>query len=73
VEQEDGPFDRCERLEQSRNAIESESASSACWAASGACSSVSSGSGSHSPTYVSLRTRAERRWSIESRVVTADR
>ena len=31
-----------------------------------------SGSGSHGPTYVSRRTRAERRWSIARRVVTAD-
>ena len=36
-------------------------------------SSVSSGSGSHGPTYCSRRTRAERSWSIASRVVTADR
>ena len=31
------------------------------------------GSGSHSPTYVSRRTRAERSWSIASRVVTVAR
>ena len=35
--------------------------------------SVTSGSGSHGPTYVSRRTRAERSWSIASRVVTVAR
>ena len=34
---------------------------------------VTIGSGSHSPTYVSRRTRADRSWSIARRVTTADR
>jgi hypothetical protein len=38
-----------------------------------AAASVSSGSGSHVPTYRSRRTRAERRWLTASLVVTADR
>jgi len=38
------------RSNTSRNAIDSESASSACRAGSGAFASVSNGSGSHSPT-----------------------
>ena len=57
---------------RTRNASESESASSA-WRAGSAALSATSGSGSHSPTYVSRRTRAERSWSIESRVATVAR
>src|SRR6185503_516528 len=47
-----------------RNAIDSESASSACSAGPGRPAGTTTGSGSQSPTYVSRRTRAEVRWLI---------
>ena len=54
------------------NAIDSESAVSARSSASGSPWSTS-GSGSQGPTYASRRARAERSWSIASRVVMAVR
>jgi hypothetical protein len=56
-----------------RNAIDSESASSACSAGPGPSAGTTTGSGSQSPTYVSRRTRAERRWLIPSRVTAVVR
>jgi hypothetical protein len=50
-----------------RKASDSVSTVSACSAGVG---SVTSGSGSHSPTYRSRRTRAERSWSMASRVTS---
>ena len=44
-----------------RNAMDSESASSACSVGPGPPAGTTIGSGSQSPTYVSLRTRAELR------------
>src|SRR5205085_8621870 len=43
------------------------------WRAGSSSALATSGSGNHSPTYVSRRTRAERRWSSESRETTVDR
>ncbi len=54
-----------------KNAIDSESASSLC--CSGSAGTCPSGSGSHGPTYRSRRTRAERKWSILRRVTMAAR
>ena len=53
--------------------MDSESASSACSAGPGPPAGTTTGSGSQSPTYVSLRTRAELRQLIPSRVTAAVR
>jgi len=53
--------------------MDSESASSACSAGPGRPTGTTTGSGSQSPTYVSRRTRAERRWLMPSRVTAVVR
>jgi hypothetical protein len=56
-----------------RNAIDSESASSACSAGPGSPAGATIGSGSQAPTYVSRRTRADPRWLMPSRVTAVVR
>jgi hypothetical protein len=57
---------------RTRNAIDTVSSTSIRRAGSAISSAVINGSGNQAPTYRSRRTRAERRWSIASLVVTVE-
>ena len=74
AQQEHRALDRATAARAARGRRATASRPARRWAlGSRGASSVSSGSGSHGPTYSSRRARAERRWSMARRVVTADR